>query len=498
MRRFDLNIETFLEHWTLADALRELIANALDEQVLTKTPEIQIFGDNQGWHIRDYGRGLGYEHLTQNENEEKLRHPQLVIGKFGVGLKDALATLNRHQANVLIGSKHGDIRIERSPKHGFEDVNTLHALILDPADPAFAGTEFILRGVEKEHVEQAKSFFLRFSGEETVEATRYGQVLKRRSAAGRVYINGVRAAEEETFLFSYNITSVTPRMRRALNREKGNVGRTVYADRTRAILLACNGKVVGEMLCGDLRQLETGAAHDELKWNDVAEHACKLLNARSKAIFVTASERGEGKDLIEDAETDGHVVVVVPESIRRKLRGAKDVDGQPIRDLEEYRAEWNRGFRFSFVDPGELAIGERDVYANTGKILELAGGRPAAVREVLISETMRMEGFSEALGLWEKEEGRIIIKRSQLRSLRDYAGTLLHEIGHARSGEADCTRGFENALTGLLGMSAENALARVRGEGGKAGGRRARPRPGVRGVARRGRMRARGRTKRNK
>jgi hypothetical protein len=56
---FHLNIEEVLEHWTLAFAIRELIANALDEQVLTRTSEPQIFKDNQQrWHIADSGRGL--------------------------------------------------------------------------------------------------------------------------------------------------------------------------------------------------------------------------------------------------------------------------------------------------------------------------------------------------------------------------------------------------------------------------------------------------------
>jgi hypothetical protein len=32
---FDLNIEKVLEHWSVPFAIRELIANALDEQVLT-------------------------------------------------------------------------------------------------------------------------------------------------------------------------------------------------------------------------------------------------------------------------------------------------------------------------------------------------------------------------------------------------------------------------------------------------------------------------------
>jgi hypothetical protein len=41
--------------------------------------------------------------------------------------------------------------------------------------------------------------------------------------------------------------------------------------------------------------------------------------------------------------------------------------------------------------------------------------------------------------------------RSQLKSLRRFAGTLLHEIAHARSGYDDVTRDFENELTNMLG-----------------------------------------------
>lgn len=63
MREFDLNIERVLENWTVAHALREVIANALDEQALTGTREPEIFQDGEGrWHIRDWGRGLRYEH----------------------------------------------------------------------------------------------------------------------------------------------------------------------------------------------------------------------------------------------------------------------------------------------------------------------------------------------------------------------------------------------------------------------------------------------------
>ncbi len=170
-KKFDLNIEKILEDWEVYHALREVIANALDEQLLSQTKDIEIRKDSSGkWHVRDYGRGLRYEHLTQKENEEKLSNPNM-IGKFGIGLKDALATFDRHGTKVLISSRHGDITLGKSEKYGFEDVVTLHAYVSPPSDAKFIGTEFVLDGLTDDDVKKAKDLFLKFSGEPSIEST---------------------------------------------------------------------------------------------------------------------------------------------------------------------------------------------------------------------------------------------------------------------------------------------------------------------------------------
>lgn len=179
-KAFDLNIEKILEDWEIYHALREVIANALDEQQLTKTREIEITKDQEGcWRVRDYGRGLKYEHLTQKENAEKKKNPNM-IGKFGIGLKDALATFDRHNVNVLIKSKYGNITLGKIKKHGFEDIKTLHAYILPASNPNFVGTEFTFKGINDKDIEKAKDLFLKFSGEPTIEQTKYGDVLRKK------------------------------------------------------------------------------------------------------------------------------------------------------------------------------------------------------------------------------------------------------------------------------------------------------------------------------
>src|SRR5699024_4844606 len=176
-------------------AIREIIANALDEQIITKTPAISIYKSSDScWHIVDYGRGLNYHHLTQNENEEKLKNPKL-IGRFGVGLKDALATLYRHNIKVRISSKYGVITLKQASKAGFEDIITLHANISAPENADMTGTDFCLQGCTDEDIKKAKALFLAFSGNEILESTPYGDVLSRNSKSADIYINGVKVSE---------------------------------------------------------------------------------------------------------------------------------------------------------------------------------------------------------------------------------------------------------------------------------------------------------------
>ena len=466
MREFDLNIEKVLENWSVAHALREIIANALDEQALTRTREPVIFADAQGhWHVQDWGRGLRYEHLTQNENHEKLGNPDKVIGKFGVGLKDALATFDRHGIAVTILSRHGDITVGRVAKHDFPDLKTLHALVSPPTDPQRVGTDFILHGraLGPAQIDEAKSLFLHYSGDSIAGSTAFGTVLERvsRAAPGRIYVNGLRVAEEDNFLFSYNITSPTTALRRALNRERSNVGRSAYTDRVKAILLACEEDAVIDAVIDDLQLYARGVQHDETQWIDVGVHACKQLNARSKVIFLSALDLAQAPDFLQRAADDGYRTVVVPETLSTKLPRLRDALGNPIRDLTRYREEWNSSFQFTFTEPAKLTPRERAVWDTLPLIFAARGGRPARVKEIRISETMRlMDGrYQEAVGLWDPTDGLIIVKRDQLQTLAAFAGTILHEISHSSSGAPDVSLAFEDELTEETGRVVARLLS---------------------------------------
>lgn len=453
---FDLNIEEVLEHWEVEHAIREIIANALDEQLLTATRDVEIFEDTSGvWHVRDFGRGLAIEDFTLNENLEKRDGPKGIIGKFGVGLKDALATFHRRGVAVTIRSTEGIYRLREATKHDFEAITTLH-VEHEHGDPEMEGTDVALEGVSRTDIEAAKALFLRFVGEDVLDTTPYGEILRRGSGPPRVYINGVFANEEANFLFSYNITDLTEGMKKRLNRERLNVGRTTYADRVKAILKSADSPEICDALADQVGARAEGNQCDEMQWIEISQRALNLLHERREVAFVSEEELAEHPDVVDNMRRDGLNVVLVDEAQKTKLDAQVDAGDAELRTLGGYVEQFNESFSYSFVDPGSLTPAEAEVFGRSAEILALVGSTGDQL-PIQISETMRVT-LDGTAGVWDRQLESIVIKRSQLCSLEAYAGTLLHEAAHALTGTVDATRSFESVLTQYLGHAAATAI----------------------------------------
>ncbi len=460
MPLFDLNIETVLEHWEVEHGLREIIANALDECTLSETSPVSIAKDNAGrWHVRDYGRGIRIEHFTLNENREKLGADG-VIGKFGVGLKDALAALDRHHVSVAIRSQNGTFTLTKAAKHNFDGITTLH-ISHESAGQSLPGTDFILTGVPDAAIEKAKGMFLHFREHRVLDATPFGQVIAAPSAGSEVFINGVWVNAEPTFLFSYNVTSLTEPMRKALNRERVNVGRSVYADRIRQILKSSNAPPVLQPLASAYARRDEGEPPEELAWIDIAHKALNELAKRQNVVVVSQTEIKARPELVEDIKSDGHKIVLVTDREKQRADQQAEQGTAPFQTLRTWIQSVNDSFQYRFVEESEFAENERVVWQRRYQILSLVGLGQKDIPRILVSQTMRTTE-DDTNGAWDSNLKAVIVKRTQLRLLSTFAGTLLHECAHAVSGATDCTRCFENVLTDYLGRVSEKALSGAR------------------------------------
>lgn len=459
-RMFDLNIETVLEHWQPYHAVREIIANALDEQSLTGCKPLEISKDADGaWHIRDFGRGLKIEHFTLNENPEKLRSYNL-IGKFGVGLKDALATFHRNGITVLIISRYGTYTLEKSPKHDYSAIKTLHVLH-EPGKPDFPGTEFIFRDLPDSAINSAKELFLYFRNHAVIDDTPNGQILRKTGTAAEIFINGVLANKEPSFLFSYNITQLTTTMRKALNRERVQIGRTVYAERVRYILKSSDNAEVNRTLANEYSRKDKRNLREELTWLEIASKALNELGKSRNVVCVSYTEFKRYPEIIDDIKRDGFNIITVNEKEKKHLDAQVERGETPVYNLDRWRKARASSFRYQFVAYELLTQPEREVFDRRHDIIRLVWDETRPVPRILISETMRATD-NATLGVWDTDLKAIVIKRTMLETAYLFAGILLHEIAHAATGFSDCTREFENTLTDYLGkisIRVENSVA---------------------------------------
>ncbi len=456
VRQFDLNIEKFLEHWDAEHAVREIISNALDEQTLTRTHEVLIEQIGlDAWRIRDYGRGLRIEHFTLNENDEKIRNRDSVIGKFGVGLKDAVATLVRLGVSVEARSRFGIFRVAHLPKHGFGDILTIH-ILFDDSPQELHGTEFTLGRLSAEKMAAAKRLFMRFSGEQTIETTPIGDILRRGAGGGKIYISGVLAAEEPNFAFSYNVRQMTPAMQKRLNRERGNIGRSVYSDRVKAMLTGSSSPAVELTLVEELEKRAGGSCCDEINWIDVSEKALNLMPKYRRVAYLTSAEIGTSPHAADLANQIGYRPFIVSEEEKARL---SKLGGEQVITFEGLRDEYSRSFNYEFIEKNQLTSDEQEMLLLKGEVENIIGLNSAQVPDVKISKTL--PEFSTGFGVdgvWDSTIPAIVLRREVLGSIARFARIYAHELAHSTSGYADCTREFESVLTDFVGRAVRSSL----------------------------------------
>ena len=66
-------------------------------------------------------------------------------------------------------------------------------------------------------------------------------------------------------------------MRKALNRERTNVGRTTYSERVKSILKSARSDAVKEELAGAVFLRYSGEQCDEITWSEIAQVGIEAL-----------------------------------------------------------------------------------------------------------------------------------------------------------------------------------------------------------------------------
>lgn len=337
VRSLDLNTRTTLKHWSVPKALIELVANALDEAKQSNTDiPILNWSDNR-MTIQDRGRGLRTEHFQQNINPTKSYNADY-IGKFGVGLKDALTVLFNKDKEIVIESKYlYTDELELKSKHNFEE-KAIHVQVQEPRDKKFVGTFISVSPVTRQEYRDVRSYFEIYAELGSVVAiTRAGKIYARKKGKpSAIYLNGIKVNEEANFLYQYAVVGDTKKIMTAMcsDRDRNKITRNVYSDKVQqALEFACNHNQVVRDTVRKILQDEEESNYDEFRYAKIrALRTSIIANPKATPPKSEVKSRKKSKVLSSSEDDDSEAETLAPRKITKVSTSSSDEDSEDVKE----------------------------------------------------------------------------------------------------------------------------------------------------------------------
>ncbi len=418
----------YVPDWTIVEALRELIANALDTS--TDPTVTWEYGTAT---ISDRADGIPRAFWVIGEGD----HGE--IGQFGEGLKMAMLVLARERRATKVRT----VGYTVSPSMVMSSAYATTVLALDFEEtPQETGTRVEVR-CDKAEFDAAKMLFLKFNGVRT-EDHRLGILAK----PGALFINGVFVQGIKS-LWGYNVK----------NKD--------LANRDRTILDGEGVKREIENALGHLRSermLTTLFAHGLISSNSNQIEMCVnpkpqgrtcaawrkvFIDLFGKSACVTALNSGFNTSI----QGLGWRVVTLPWGISNALRNCGIMNSSEA--LESMQGK--KFVQVSTENP--LTPKEQSMFEAAKAIAKNAVPDSKVKLTKVVEEfpTDNQRCMTEGMYRATKNGGTIFLRRTCLDSLEKSVGVLIHERLHGL-GHSDESRGFEYAMTMMLGeMAVANA-----------------------------------------
>ena len=414
----------YAKNWSIQDAIRELISNALD----TGTKISIGVKDGKGYII-DKGDGIEKKNLlfgsTDKDNSQ--------IGQFGEGLKMASLVLARSGRNMRLVTRGFEYqaKIERDAEF---DTDVL-VLYLKKSRKR-KGTDIFFDCTEKE-MEDAKNMFLAFN--KTFKEVDNGIYMP----GGYIFVNGVKIEKIDS-LYSYNLTGA----KKYLSRDRKSLNTDVARNEIALLIGKCrNEKFIEKFLLNDdfyyyEQNLKIQISpFAKAEWKKVMKKLFpKHCLATDTEYDMAALDKGYTllrflspvqRDILLQLGMSYSDEVATLKGDERLVRKRGD-----IKDLsQEGRKRWKKALR---------------------KFKKLYGD-DVAKRVEIVKEFNYSEVSRDTLGFYNCQNDTVYVWIEVIENypFATLMGVLIHEHMHRVSGAPDRTREFENALTDELGRLAE-------------------------------------------
>ena len=420
-----LTVESqYCSNWTVKDAIRELIQNAVD----TGT-KVEFHQHNaKRWVIKDNGSGMQLSDFLVGRTS-KANNAQ-AIGQFGEGAPIGCLVLARNGRDVKVYSKGKKYAF--SFEHDSQWGCPLLTITIDEA-PTDKGTAVVVECTAGEMV-GVKSLFLAFSPKTVIAKTKKAEILQE---MGSIYVNGLLVSTARS-LFGYNFLG----QKELVNRDRNAIGsmETMSAIRE-AIEATTNLDIIKQILKAGYK----GEPRDSV---EVSYRLCpKYGNNWKMAIKqLWGTKVCLSDNPVHDMQAieRNWTVLDMPWGLHKTLEGLNIITSSMA---------INDGKRRKYVLQRELSREERE-NLEKGKrisktIAEIARLDTYPIKIFLDVNKGTGTAMFENLGRFSG--GIVEIERSLLQGdTNKLVGTIIHECVHGTTGHTDFTRNFENSLCNII------------------------------------------------
>ncbi len=420
-----LTVESqYCKNWTVEDAVRELVQNAID----TGTSIDISQHDNSRWVIRDNGAGIQLSDFlvgrTSKSDDDK------AIGQFGEGAPIGCLVLARSGRDVKVYSRGK--RYAFSFEYDQEWASPLLTITIDDG-PINKGTTVLVE-CSQEEMDRVRAKFLALTPQRVLARTRNTEFL---ACAGKIYVNGLEVSGISS-VFGYNFKG----HKSLVNRDRNAIGFQQVIDAVRSALETTTNKtiiahVLLSAISGEPRDAVETGFHLYIRY----PHVWKAVIKERIGDKVCLSE-GTTADLI--ATEQNWEVLQLPYSLRYSLErsGVLKFSSKVI----------NSGKDKEYVLIRDLSPKQKESLKEGKQIAEwLANMAGLKTYPIKIFRDLRCkEGTRHNTVLGCFRNGTVEIEIGLLDYKETFIGTALHEYAHGTSGASDHTREFENCLTQVI------------------------------------------------
>lgn len=197
--------ENYVSDWTFNDAIRELIQNGTDQEILDSSNKFSVDYNSREQILRLSNEKSKLKVNTLLLGRSSKSNNDDTVGQFGEGYKIAALVINRLGKSFTIYNNEKDEIWETRFKNSEKWLEKILAFYIRKEKTDSKGLVVEIGNVSREEYNGICNIWLEMIGYNYGKVdTQYGEILTDEKLAGKIYVNGLYVSTNEDLQYGYN------------------------------------------------------------------------------------------------------------------------------------------------------------------------------------------------------------------------------------------------------------------------------------------------------